>query len=147
MVAYMDKTIGRLVTKVKNAGILQRTVIIFISDNATNGVILSKFKGKIVKGAKDQTIFDGINVPMIAYCPGSIAPGIDTSLVDMTDFFPTFAEIGGASTTPYEPLDGTTFYDNLRGIISPSKQRTEVYCYWPRAVSYTHLTLPTSDLV
>ncbi|HEX5150671.1 MAG TPA: sulfatase-like hydrolase/transferase [Parafilimonas sp.] len=132
MVAYMDKTIGRLVTKVKNAGLLQKTVIIVISDNATNGVIRSKYKGKIVKGAKDQTIFDGINVPMIAYCPGSIAAGTDTSLVDMTDFFPTFAEIAGAAKTPYEPLDGATFYDNLRGAILPSKQRSEVYCYWPR---------------
>jgi arylsulfatase A-like enzyme len=64
-----------------------------------------------------------MNVPMIAYCPGSIASGIDTSLVDMTDFFPTFAEIAGASKTPYEPLDGTTFYDNLRGsFLLPNKE-------------------------
>ena len=47
MVAYMDKTIGRLVTKVKNASLLQRTVIIFISDNATNGVIGQSIRAKL----------------------------------------------------------------------------------------------------
>lgn len=132
MVAYMDKTVGKLVSKIKSAGLAQKTIILYVSDNATYGGISSLYKGRTVKGAKDSTVFDGINVPMLAYCPGNVMPGIDTSLVDMTDFFPTFADIAGASKNPYKPLDGITFYDNLTGIISSASQRTSVYCYWPR---------------
>ena len=136
MVAYMDKIIGKIINKVQSAGLAQNTLILFTSDNATNGGITSIYKGQSVAGAKDSTVFDGINVPFLAYWPGTVTPGVDTSLVDMTDFFPTFGNITGASLAPYQPLDGTTFYDNLTGTITPAKQRTTVYCYWPR--DYQH---------
>jgi arylsulfatase A len=136
MVAYMDKIIGELINKVQSAGLAQNTLIIFTSDNGTNTKITSKYKGYTVRGAKDSTVFDGINVPFLAYWPGIVTPGVDTSLVDMTDFFPTFANLSGAPMAPYQPLDGTTFYDNLTGTITPGKQRTTVYCYWPR--DYQH---------
>lgn len=133
MVAYMDKIIGKLITKVKDAGLAQKTLIIYTSDNATYVTIRSYYKGKKIRGSKDSTTFNGINVPMVAYMPGTVAPGtVDTSLVDMVDFFPTFAKIAGTSTSPFKPLDGTSFYDNLKGSISPLAQRNTVYCYWPR---------------
>jgi arylsulfatase A len=131
MVAYMDKTIGKLLTKVRNSGIEQKTVILFISDNATYGGIRSVYKGRNVRGAKDSTVFDGINVPMLAYCPARITSGsIDTSLVDMTDFFTSFSELAGVSLAPYLPQNGISFYDNLVG--NPADQRSTIYCYWPR---------------
>ncbi len=133
MVKYMDKMIGKLINKVQTAGIAENTLIMFISDNATNTLIESYYKGKKIRGAKDVPIFSGINVPFLAYMPGTILPGsIDTSLVDMTDFFPTFAELTNTSDAAYAPLDGTSFYDNLIGAIDPNKQRSTVYCYWPR---------------
>jgi len=131
MVAYMDKTIGKIITKVQQAGLANNTYIIYISDNATNVIIRSLYQGQTIKGSKDSTTFNGINVPMLVYAPGKVPAGaVDTSLVDMTDFFPTFSEISGFSRTLYKPLDGTSFYDNLNGALS--KQRTNVYCYWPR---------------
>jgi arylsulfatase A len=138
MVTYMDKVIGELINKVQSAGLAQNTLIMFTSDNATNTAITSTYKGHVVRGAKDSTVFDGINVPFLAYWPGKVTSGVDTSLVDMTDFFPTFADMSGASVTPYLPLDGTTFYDNLTGTITPAKQRSTVYCYWPRNYDYIH---------
>lgn len=131
MVAYMDKSIGKLITKVKDAGLEQNTLILYISDNATYAGISSVYKGKTIKGSKATTIYNGINVPMLAYWPGRIAPGRnDTSIVSMTDFFVTFAKISRASTTPFLPLDGTSFHDNLIGANGPKKNYE--YCYWPR---------------
>jgi arylsulfatase A len=131
MVSYMDKIIGKLRNKVEASGLSRKTLIIFVSDNATNKAIRSTYKGKKVRGAKDSTDFNGINVPMVAYMPGTVAPGVvDTSLVDMVDFFPTFCNVTGTSLAPYQPLDGKTFYDNLKG--TTGGQRTSVYCYWPR---------------
>jgi len=135
MVAYLDKTLGKLITKVQTAGIANNTIIMFVSDNATNKSIVSQYKGQMISGSKDSTTFNGINVPFLIYAPGRIAAGVkDTSLVDMTDFFPTFANIAKVtSTTSYLPLDGTTFYDNMTGTVTANKQRSSVYCYWPRS--------------
>lgn len=134
MVAYMDKMIGQIINKVKQAGLAKNTLILFTSDNATFGTIRSYYKGKVVKGGKTKTTFEGINVPLVAYMPGTVAPNtIDTSLVDMTDFFPTFSKIAGAQNTPYKPLDGLSFWDNLTGTIVQGSQRKNVYCYWPRS--------------
>ena len=131
MVEYMDKTIGKIITKVQDAGLANNTYIIYISDNATNVLIHSIYMGQSIRGSKDSTTFNGINVPMLVYAPGHVAAGsVDTSLVDMTDFFPTFSDLSGLSKKLYTPLDGTTFYDNLNGV--PTNQRTNVYCYWPR---------------
>ncbi len=131
MVSYMDKVVGQLMNKVQASGIAQKTLILYVSDNATYGGITSLYKGRKVKGAKDSTVYDGINVPFLAYMPGVVAAGAaDTSLIDMTDFFPTFAAIANTSVKPYKPLDGTTFYDNLTGTLGA--QRSDVYCYWPR---------------
>lgn len=135
MVAYMDKIIGKLINKVQNKGLSDNTVFIFTSDNATNKFIYSYYKGRRIKGSKDSTTYNGINIPLVVYAPGRVQPGTtDTSLVDMTDFFPTIANMARLKTTAYQPLDGTTFYDNLIG--TPLKQRRTVYCYWP--VSESH---------
>jgi arylsulfatase A len=131
MVAYMDKIVGKLITKVQTAGLSTNTIIMYVSDNATNTIIRSYYGGQRIKGSKDSTTFNGINVPFLVYAPGLVTPGsVDTSLVDMTDFLPTLAQIGHASVASCKPIDGTTFYDNITGSIT--KQRSTVYCYWPR---------------
>lgn len=131
MVAYMDKTVGKLVSKINDAGLARKTIILYVSDNATYGGITSMYKGRKVKGAKDSTVFDGINVPFLAYCPGTIAPGsVDTSLIGMQDFFPTIGNIAKTPLAPFKPLDGITFYDNLLGNLTG--QHKNIYCYWPR---------------
>jgi arylsulfatase A-like enzyme len=131
MVAYMDKIIGKLLNKVQAAGLSDRTVIIFTSDNATAKHIKSQYKGETVNGAKDSTTRAGLNVPLVAYGPGIVLSGkTDTSLTDLTDILPTLAGIAGIpKPSTWGPLDGTTFYDNLTG--DPLQQRKSVYCYWP----------------
>lgn len=131
MVAYMDKSVGKIISKVNEYGLDNRTIIFYTSDNATNTAIWSLYKGELVQGAKNSTARKGINVPFVAYGPGNILPGApDTSLIDMTDFLPSIANIAGISIPAnWGPVDGTTFYDNLRR--KKGKQRDWVYCYWP----------------
>lgn len=133
MVNYLDKNIGKLINKVQAKGLMGNTIFLFVSDNATNKSITSMYKGHAVTGSKDSTTFNAINVPFVVYAPGIVAAGkTDTSLVDMTDFFPTFADIAGSSTSSWLPLDGKSFYDNMLGTPVKSKQRSYVYCYWYR---------------
>ena len=130
MVAYMDKIIGKLISKVQADGLASKTVFIFTSDNATNRAIESVYNGATVSGAKNYTYRAGINVPLVCYGSTSLKKNKrDTALVDMTDFMPTMAGLAGIPTpTTYGTLDGTTFYDNLTG--TKKKDRTYVFCHW-----------------
>lgn len=134
MVAYMDKIVGQLVNKVNSAGIMNRTVIIYMSDNATNKDLTSIFQGQDYQGGKGSSLNAKMRIPFIAYSPGNIAAGaVDTSLVDMTDILPTLADIAGVrKPTTWGTLDGVTFSDNLIGRPANARQRKTVYCYWPR---------------
>ncbi len=131
MVAYMDKTIGKLISKIDQKNLSNRTVFIFTSDNTTNKSIQSIFNDTLVRGGKNYTTKAGTNVPLVLYCKGrSIAGGkLDTSLIDMTDFLPTIADIARVPRpTNYGTLDGKTFYDNLTRV--PGEQRDWVFCHW-----------------
>ena len=142
MVAYMDKIIGKLISKIDSSGLTNNTIILFTSDNATNKNLQSQYKGTTVSGGKNYTDRRGINVPLVVYGPGTVRQGTtDSSLVDMTDFLPTFANIAKISIpTTWGPLDGVTFYDNLNG--TKGKQRSVVYCYWNR--DYMKIPVPIS---
>lgn len=132
MVAYLDKMVGKIINKVQTAGLSNKTVILFTADNATNNTISSIFLGNTVTGGKSSTTLKGLKVPMIAYWPGTVESGtMDTSLTDMTDFLPTFANIAKTpKPTTWGKLDGLTFYDNLTGTPVKEKQKSFIYCFW-----------------
>lgn len=63
MVAYMDKTIGRIVTKLDELGLRENTLILVTGDNGTNKSISSPFPGRgQIKGGKGTTTDAGTRV-------------------------------------------------------------------------------------
>ncbi len=130
MVAYMDKTIGKIIKKIEDNGLKNNTLIMFMDDNATNRAIVSQFKGKAFKGGKNFTSKKGTQTPFVAYWPGVIAPGQKSSaLIDYTDFLPTLADVAGIpKPADYGILDGVSFYDNLTG--TSGIDRKWVFCHW-----------------
>ncbi|MEO6254659.1 MAG: sulfatase-like hydrolase/transferase [Ferruginibacter sp.] len=130
MINYMDKLVGQLINKVREAGIEKRTLIIFVGDNGTSNKIISYQNGIAVRGDKGFTTNNGTHVPMIAYWLGVIKPGeINNNLVDFTDFLPTFLELSKMKIPKGFIADGTSFYKQLtnRGI---GKNREWIYCYY-----------------
>ncbi len=116
MVAYMDKLVGKLVTRLDEAGIRDHTLILFLGDNGTGKGTPSKFKGQDVKGAKGDTVSYGTHVPLIANWPGRIPPGkVVADLIDSTDFLPTVCEAAGAAIHAELKIDGRSFMPQLRG--------------------------------
>jgi arylsulfatase A-like enzyme len=141
MINYMDKLVGKLINKVREAGIEKRTLIIFVGDNGTSNKIISYQNGIAVRGDKGSTTNNGTHVPMVAYWPGVIKPGeINNNLVDFTDFLPTFLELSKMKIPKGFIVDGTSFYKQLtnRGI---GKNREWIYCYydpkWGNLISAT----------
>lgn len=130
MVAYMDKLIGKIVSKTEELGIAHKTLILVTGDNGTHTAIKSRVGDKVIVGGKGQSNDRGTKVALIAYLPGTIDPGsVCGDLVEFSDFMPTIADAAGVS--PMSPTDGVSFYPQLTGRGGSPRQSIYVY-YWPR---------------
>lgn len=124
-VLYMDKLVGKLVAEVDRLGLRNKTIIAFAGDNGTTHTYtpVSTVHGRPLSGYKTTMLECGALVPCIASWPGKIQPAsVTKGLINITDFFPTLAEIGGAPLPQGLVLDGQAFAKPLLG------QETS----WPR---------------
>lgn len=127
MVSYMDKMIGRIDTRLKELGIRENTVLIFLGDNGTHSTITSRFKGREYQGGKGSTTERGTHVPLIVSWPEAITSGrVHRDLVSTADFFPTLCQIAGAPVP--DGLDGVSFYPQLRA--EPGTPRQWIYSWY-----------------
>ncbi len=131
MVTRMDRTVGRVVQKVKALGLEKETLIIFASDNGpthnVGGADSAFFQsaGKL-RGLKGSVYEGGIRVPFIAYWPGKIAPGgVSDTRFYFPDVLPTLCDIAGAKVP--DRLDGISFWPTL---IGKGEQKLHEFFYW-----------------
>ena len=68
----MDKLIGRLVARLDELGLRQKTLVLFTGDNGTGRGITSKMGEVTVEGGKGTMTDAGMRVPLIANWPGTI---------------------------------------------------------------------------
>lgn len=128
MVAEMDHQIGLLVRFLEEKNLRQKTLLIFTADNGTpvrsishavkgeyiREPIFSRFKGKRIQGGKGRLDDTGTRVPLILNWPTVIEPsGLTDALVDMTDFFATFVQLGGGKGAG--GIDGVSFLPLVYG--------------------------------
>lgn len=106
MIAQLDRRIGDVMAKLKDAGIDDNTLVIFTSDNGGawyNGMpaLNAPFRGW------KATFFEGgIRTPLFMRWPGAIAPG--TRRADVTghlDIFSTIAAAAGATLPRDRTID------------------------------------------
>jgi arylsulfatase A len=129
MVAYMDKLIGKLVTKLDALGLRDNTLILFLGDNGTGRGTPSKMGDREVIGGKGRTTTTGMHVPLIANWPGQVVAGkVHSDLVDTTDFLPTLLDAAGASASPGLKFDGRSFLPQLRG--AKGQPREWIYSWY-----------------
>lgn len=133
MVTHMDEIVGRLVRKTEDLGIAENTVILFTGDNGTHKAITSRLGDRVIQGGKGKMDDTGTRVPLVAYWPGTIQPGLVSDvLVDFSDFLPSFLHLSGG-VIPAD-FDGRSFVPELRG--EAGNPRTWIYCYYcPRPES------------
>ena len=127
MVAYMDKMVGRVVTKTEELGIADNTLIFFTGDNGTNTKIRSRLNGIEIVGGKGKTTDAGTLVPLVALWDGVTPKGhVCHDLVDFSDFLPTCLEVAEQAVPC--GLDGQSFLPQLRG--EKGRPREWVHCYY-----------------
>lgn len=114
MVTYMDAMIGRLDGKLKELGIRENTLLIFLGDNGTHKSITTRFRGQDYVGGKGTTTARGTHVPCIVSWPSVITkPVVNSDLISSVDFYPTLCEAAGVPIPA--GLDGVSFAPRLRG--------------------------------
>ncbi|MEZ6130317.1 MAG: sulfatase-like hydrolase/transferase [Planctomycetaceae bacterium] len=103
MLEDLDSEVGRLLGAVDEAGIADRTIIVFASDNGGYGPA-AHMAG--MRGAKGTTFEGGIRVPLIIRWPGHIKPGSASNQVSITfDLTRSFLSLAGVDVAAV-PLDG-----------------------------------------
>lgn len=123
-IAYMDKLVGKLVEELERLKLREKTVIVFTGDNGLVGG--GTLGGRKIDGGKGSMKEGGSRVPLIVNWPGTAPAGVVLKdLVDLSDFFPTFAELAGAKLPVGLTIDGRSFAPQLRG--QPGKPRQWVY--------------------
>jgi arylsulfatase A-like enzyme len=112
LIEHMDDGIGRVMKSLKDAGVDERTLVIFTSDNG----------GQLDVGANNgpwrdgkQSMYEGgLRVSFVARWPGRIPAGSRSDRRALTmDLFPTLCEAAGVK--PPAGIDGKTFLPALLG--------------------------------
>ncbi len=116
MVAYMDKTVGRILAALDQLGERENTIIIFTGDNGTDRTVTSKLGDLSIRGGKGTMTEFGTHVPMLISWKGTIPAGqVKDDLVDFSDIVPTLAELTGAKLPEGVTYDGHSLARQLHG--------------------------------
>ncbi|MFT5104528.1 MAG: arylsulfatase A-like enzyme [Verrucomicrobiales bacterium] len=134
MVGSVDASVGRMLDKLDELGLSDKTMIIFTSDNGG----LSTLQGKRVgpgcnlplRAGKGWMYEGGIRVPLIIKLPGVTKPGSTCSVpVVSTDFYPTLLDVAGLEARPEQHLDGVSLAGLLKG--ETSLEREAIFWHYP----------------
>lgn len=127
-VAYMDKLVGKLMAELDRLHLREKTLVLFSGDNGTArfGAAAATVNGRSISGQKATMLEGGSRVPLIANWPGITPPAkVNHDLIDFSDFFATFAELGGAPLPEGVKLDSRSFAAQIKG--KKGKPREWVY--------------------
>lgn len=142
VVKEVDHSVGRILTKLAELGIEEKTLVVFTSDNGpwTNLANYNKGPGAPnlteysvgsaypLKDGKFATWEGGVRVPFLARWKGRIAPGtvLGDQVGALTDFLPTFVRLAGGTLPTGRTIDGVDLGPVWKGE-APSFSRTHAH--------------------
>jgi len=125
MITNIDDNVGKLMAKLKEWGMDEDTIVIFMTDNGgTNGVMVFNAG---MRGRKGTPYQGGTRVPFFFSWPRQVKGGVDIGkLAAHVDIFPTFAEFAGAKIPEKVKLDGRSLVPVLE---NPSAAWADRYLF------------------
>ncbi|WP_373489093.1 sulfatase [Blastomonas sp.] len=132
MVRALDRSVGRIMTALKDQGLDDNTIIVFSSDNGGAGYIGLPDVNAPYRGWKLTLFEGGIRVPMLVRWPGMIQPGtlIDTPVAHI-DLMPSFTKAAGATLPAGLAIDGVDIFG--AGADNPVSKRANDAIFWQSA--------------
>jgi len=127
MVESIDDAAGKIIKALDNCRVVDRTVVIFTSDN---GGLLGPTNNAPLRSGKGFPYEGGIRVPLIVRWPGVVKPGSTCEVpVTSVDFFPTIMQIAGVPLPKDRAIDGRSIVPLLKQ--SGTLKREAVYWHYP----------------
>lgn len=143
----LDESVGRILARLEQRGIADRTLVIFTSDN---GGFVNKHRGtrvtsnKPLRSGKGSLYEGGIRVPLIVRWPGVAKAGAvcDEPVVSM-DFFPTVIDALGVRWKSSDQMPEARSLVGLLNAPSAKLDREALYFHYPH---YYPTTTPVSAI-
>ncbi len=131
MVENLDWNVGRLLEKLDQLNLAEKTIVVFFTDNGPN---TWRFNGDM-KGKKGSTDEGGVRVPCLVRWPGHIKPGtVIPQIAGAIDLLPTLADMAGIERVGSKPLDGQSVKPLLLATGGPWPERM-IFSHWNKRVS------------
>lgn len=141
-VQCLDWAVGELMAALAAAGVAERTLVVFQSDNGPltraypelegiygHAATVDTARKHTLRGEKYSSRHDGgVRVPAIARWPGTIpAGGVDDGVAAGFDLYHTFAAAAGVAVPASPPRDGVSLLGRWRGTEPPPTDRLLVF--------------------
>tara|TARA_Y100000385_G_scaffold195859_1_gene202712 strand:+ start:116 stop:1768 length:1653 start_codon:yes stop_codon:yes gene_type:complete len=125
MITALDRSVGKIIQKLKDLKIYGKTMIIFTSDNGGANYIELEDINKPFRGWKISFFEGGIRVPFIISWPDEISSGsVSDSAVHHFDIFPTIASAAKATSFNKNDLDGVNLLPFIKNEKSSEPHKT-----------------------
>ena len=119
-VSWLDEVVGELVEDLRRRGLLDNTLIVYLSDNGHGPF---PFEGDVTGSSRrsKSTLFElGMRTPLIFHWPGHVPAGVvREDLVSTLDLLPTL--LGFAGLEPSFALSGLNLREEIEGETSVSR--------------------------
>lgn len=132
MIESVDAGLGRVLEKLRELRIDDRTAIIFFSDNgglSTAGSLPTS--NRPLRAGKGWLYEGGIREPLIIRWPGVTKPGRTCAApIISTDFYPTMLEMAGLSLSPTQHMDAVSLLPLIKGNAVDLRRRA-IFWHYP----------------
>ncbi len=128
LVESVDDSVGRLLKKLDELKLSDRTLIVFTSDNG--GLVLNQVTSNVpLRAGKGSAYEGGVRVPLIVKWPGVTQSGsVCRTPVISADYYPTLLAAAGA-TPAAGPVDGESLVPLLKQ--TGGLARDAIYWHYP----------------
>ncbi len=127
MVESTDESVGRILDRLEQVGISDKTIVVLVSDNGGLSTLAGDRRtaptsNEPLRSGKGWLYEGGVRVPLIIKSPGLERRGIIVDRPGMTtDLYPTLLELSGLESRTAQHLDGVSLVPSLRGHSQPDR--------------------------
>ncbi len=127
LIEHMDNGIGKVIQSLKETGLYDNTLIIFLSDNG--GHLESGANNGLLRDGKESVYEGGLRIPAFFVWANQIKAGsVSTQIALTMDIYPTISEITGAKIN--HKIDGVSLLPILRNPVEKLPERPLFFTRW-----------------
>jgi len=142
MAEDLDVTIGTVLDKLEELGIVEKTYVVVVSDNGYRHWTADQ--PQPLRGTKWWLWDGGLRVPMFVRGPGIEPSSISHTNVVHYDYLPTFVDLAGGDIDQLENLDGVSLKPLFLGRVAPPElEQRNLYFHYP----HYRTSLPASAMI